>query len=189
MSPLKASAILFFSGAILGPVGDLCHLLTDTTSYPQQIYRFYFFNLIPFWVPLLFGSATLMIGLTHALCDAWFNVTQERFGTKHKVVGLLAPLFFLTVYGASGLIPRGVVLLGIIAFLFWFFLDRAPLGAIMALLTALAGTSVEIGLVSNGIFSYQPHVSGLFGVAPWLPWLYVMASVTVGNLGRLLYRI
>jgi hypothetical protein len=45
---------------------------------------------------------------------------------------------------------------------------------------------VEVVLSSAGLFSHtHPDV---LGVALWLPWIYVAASVGVGNLGRWLCR-
>jgi hypothetical protein len=47
---------------------------------------------------------------------------------------------------------------------------------------AASGVAVEAILSSAGLFSHtHPDI---LGVALWLPWLYVAASVGVGNVGR-----
>jgi hypothetical protein len=70
--------------------------------------------------------------------------------------------------------------------LVWLLLDRTWQGVVLAILTAIVGTLVEITLVRLGAFWYLPPKDALFGVGSWLPWLYFSASVAVGNLGRFL---
>ena len=55
---------------------------------------------------------------------------------------------------------------------------------VLALATAAVGVGVEATLASRGVFSYVAPDAGR--VASWLPWLYVAASVAVGNLARYL---
>ncbi|MBI2609457.1 MAG: hypothetical protein HYW47_07695 [Deltaproteobacteria bacterium] len=175
---LRASLILFLCGAVLGPVGDLCHVISNTTGYPKEVYAFYFFDLIPFWVPLLFGSACLFIGISHALFDL-----QSRPGTQ-QYVPYFGVLFFVGVYSLSGYISYPDIFISFLAVFTWVILDRTWKGILLAIVTAAVGTFIEMCLVNLGAFYYQSHAAHFYGVPRWLPWLYVIASVTVGNLGR-----
>jgi uncharacterized membrane-anchored protein YitT (DUF2179 family) len=72
-------------------------------------------------------------------------------------------------------------LLGII---FWYSLDRTFSGFLIGIYTGLIGTSVEIFLVHNQVFSYLAPNTTLFGVATWLPWLYFTLAIGLGNFLR-----
>lgn len=182
---IRLILILFSVGAVIGPIGDFCHVITQTISYPTG-YAFYFFNTIPFWVPLLFGSATVCIGVSHPLCDRLLSV-RVRPGLR-GAWPYVAPVFFLVSYSVSGLLPMADIILAIAAISTWYGLDRTGEGLLLAVLTAMGGTLVEIFLVSQEIFSYLFEHAHFYGVPTWLPWLYAIASVTVGNLGRVLYE-
>lgn len=213
---MKPALLLFLSGAILGPIGDLCHVISQTTAYPKEIYSFYFFGLIPFWVPFLFGSASLLIGISHPLADKLlakiFKEPRLRPGEKNHWLAYMGPLFFLGSYCLSGFMSqRGDaaplifpdIILAFLAILTWITLDRTWQGILTSVLTAVSGTAVEIFLVKAEVFSYQNYVAGgavlgggalwvgdphVWGVPMWLPWLYVIASITIGNVGRVLFR-
>jgi len=176
------------AGAILGPVGDFCHVFTETTGYPQGVFAFYFWK-IPFWVPLLFGGAALMIGLSHPFLDRLFKAPLSRPGSqdwKSIVCGLVV---FIALYSLSGFLPWEAggfsdIILAMGGLGVWGILDRTWQGILFGILTAIVGTFIEIILVKIGAFYYLPHASNVWGVASWLPWIYIAASVTVGNLGR-----
>lgn len=186
---IRAGFILFFLGAFLGPIGDYCHVVSHTTAYPKEVYRFYFFDTIPFWVPFLFGSASLFIGITHPMSDRLLlRRSRRRFGVKRKCFAYMGAFLFLGSYCLSGFVPSPHVVLASLAFITWFMLDRTWEGILYGVVTAFIGTVFEIYLVQNKIFWYEPHASALFGVATWLPWLYFIASITVGNIGRMLLR-
>ncbi len=189
MKSLKKNVLILFSlGFFLGPIGDFCHVVAKTTGYPQGIFGIYFFR-IPFWVPFLFGLATLAIGLSHPRLDRLLGKPPVRPGMKNWTKVGTGILLFLSLYGISGFMPwktggiNDLVLAGLGLFLWWEY-DRSWQGIVLGILTAIAGTCVEIALVHLGAFFYLPPKNNLFGVASWLPWLYFAASVTVGNLGR-----
>ncbi|MCY0541599.1 hypothetical protein OVW21_26595, partial [Klebsiella pneumoniae] len=48
--------------------------------------------------------------------------------------------------------------------------------------TAIVGFAVEVTLSRAGLF-FHTHPDVL-GIALWLPWIYVAASVGLGNVGR-----
>jgi len=179
---VKRLVIIFVLGAVLGPVGDLFHLLSGTTAYPDGF---------PFWAPLLFGAAGLGVGLSHPMADRVLGPSSSRLrpGVRCWTYTGLGLAAFLGLYCASGYLPgktgglRDLLLAGG-AIGVWVALDRTWQGLLLAAATALCGTLFEIGLVSTGAFYYLPGSSNFYGVASWLPWLYVAASVAMGNLGR-----
>jgi hypothetical protein len=64
----------------------------------------------------------------------------------------------------------------------WWRLDGTWQGLAQAAATAAGGCAVEMVLSGAGLFRHtHPDV---LGVALWLPWIYVAASVGVGNVGR-----
>jgi len=186
----KNAVFLFLLGAVVGPIGDSFHVLSHTTAYPQGVFAFYIWRL-PFWVPLIFGVAGMAVGLSHPQIDRWLKVPSERPGTRSAGLVTFGILAFLGIYAMTAFVPLRSggsldVLIAISALAVWLLLDRKAEGLLLAAMTALVGTGTEILLVHVGAFSYLPPKNSLFGVGSWLPWLYVAASVSVGNLGRYL---
>jgi hypothetical protein len=187
-----AALFLFALGAVLGTAGDIGHVLTGTTAYAQGVYVWYFLDVMPWWVPLLFGGAAVAIGLSHPWMDRILGAA-ERPGTRSAGRMGLGLALFLALYLASGLLPHqpyrldhAVVAAGALGL--WLALDRTWQGAVMAAGTAAAGTAVEMFLIGRGVFWYGVQSVQWHGVADWLPWLYAAASVAVGNCGRRLLR-
>lgn len=173
--------LLFLIGATLGPLCDLFHVLSKTSGYPFP--RFYG---LAFWVPILFGSATVVLALSHVLSDKIFKRPKRELSKRQIVMGLLT---FMFIYYASGFLMVSEVLkliiLGFIAFTTWCLFDRTLYGLILAIITAFFGCLVEILIIRTGHFYYNIH--DVFRIPYWLPFLYMTASVAVGNLGRKLY--
>jgi hypothetical protein len=174
--------ILLAVGAIGGTLGDLCHVLSKTEGYPT----------FPFWVPLLFASAVLAIGIAHP----WFDRIARTSRTLRP--GLLSQsrvwgglVLLLATWAASGFLnlstggSKDLVIAGT-AIAAWWLLERTWSGIVLGLLTAVLGTTAEILQSRAGIFFYYPEHQNLWGVPSWLPYLYFIASVTTGNLGRML---
>ena len=189
---LKRVLILFFIGFFLGPIGDYFHVLSQTTGYPQGVFDFYW-GPIPFWVPFLFGSASIGVGLSHPWFDGFLGGPPVRPGARNAVIAWIGIFSFLGLYCLSGFLPGGAGglsdgILALLAILIWALLDWTWQGILLGVLTAITGTALEITLVHLEIFSYLPPKNNLLGVASWLPWLYFAASVTLGNFGRYLKR-
>jgi hypothetical protein len=201
MSLGKQALMSWIMGFFLGPVGDWFHVRTGATGYPDGAYAFYFPGGVPWWVPLLFATATMTIGLSHTFGDelvrkhgpAW-AMKPLWGGTARPGLTGMAPLIrgllvFELAYIVSGYLPRPAggaadLILGAVAVAAWLAFDRTVHGAVLALSTAAAGVFVEATLVAHGVFHYGPETSNLFGVASWLPWIYVCASFAAGNFSR-----
>lgn len=174
---LKNGLKLFVLGALLGPWADHFHTQAGVLAYYDTVV----FNMA-WWVPLLFGLATVIIGFSHLSLDDRFAMQPKPKNGLDVVWGLL---FFLVVYKLSALLPESfikLILLGFLSLATWYFLDRRVLGLVQALLTAAAGCLVESSLSHAKLFYYTNP--DFLGVPFWLPFLYVAASVAVGNLAR-----
>jgi len=175
---LSAAATLALAGATIGTGLDAIHVHTGTTAYAQPV----LFGQA-WWVPPLFATAALAIGLGRPLVERVLGV-HGSVPTASAAAGGMA--LFVLAYAASGLVRGGPalrsILLAAMFVLAWLMWDRTGLGLVLAVLTAIIGTFVEITLVRTGTFLYREP--SLAGVTVWLPWLYGCAAVGVGNFGK-----
>lgn len=184
---------VWVASMLVGPIGDVVHVLTDTTFYPQETFVFYVWK-IPFWVFPLFATAGTLVALTHPVTDKLFNRPPSFYDSLNlKRVGL-GLFIFVFHYSLSGFLPKpapGVadLVLASLAILVWLYFDRTLVGIIQAIITAFLGVAFEVSIISQGAFGYHDGVDTLYGVASWLPWLYVVASITIGNLGRYFFIV
>jgi hypothetical protein len=94
-------------------------------------------------------------------------------------------VLLLALWATSGLVKPAQTALLVLApasVVIWLALDGTAVGFALAVATAAMGVVVEATLVSLGAFTYVAPDAGR--VASWLPWLYVAASVAVGNYAR-----
>lgn len=167
---------LVAAGAVFGTLCDGVHVATATTRYTHPAVAG-----LAWWVPFLFAGASLAIGLSHTLID--LILERDVHPTTTTVVAGMVIL--LVLWATSGLVKPAHTALWILApasIAVWWALDRSVVGLVLALATASSGVAVEATLVSAGAFSYVTPDAGR--VASWLPWLYVAASVAVGNYAR-----
>jgi phosphatidylglycerophosphate synthase len=174
----RAALILAVLGATLGPVLDYLHVVTGAIRYLPPV-RF-----VPWWVPLLYTGAALVIGLSHPLADALILPRARPPLTPARLAAGFAA--FCAVWFASGALPLSsaivAAILAPVSLALWGWLDGTWQGLVQAAATAAGGCAVEMVLSGAGLFSHtHPDV---LGVALWLPWIYVAASVGVGNVGR-----
>lgn len=180
---LKNFLILFILGAILAPIGDIVHVLSATTEY--LVGSHHLIGAIPWWVPLQFGIATIIIGVAH------HGFIRIRKLSLRECSSSAASLMFS--YFVSGILPAQpwlstAVILGLFLLNYLFLKDPIKdniLGKINnryllinSLLIAVVGTLIEVLLIRNGIFNYQHQ---FLDVPIWLPLLYAHASITVGS--------
>ncbi len=187
---VKFLLLSFIVGAIAGTTGDFVHVITHTDGYPAPG-PFPFLPLLPVkmpvWVPFLFGSAVMLMAVSHKLAQTYYHPRMEG----NKLVSFFAPFLFVLLYAMTGFLHTGTgswedVWLAISTLLVWWFMDRTSTGAGLAVANAIGGTLFEIFLVHVGGFFYYPEHSNLFGVPSWLPWLYVAASVCISLFVRLI---
>lgn len=181
---------IWLLGGLIGPVGDVFHVLTGTTDYPQGVYGVYFWRL-PFWVPLLFATASVNMALVSAWLDIILRRKRECLSQLSRTKIWLGIVCMQGHYALSGFLPRpagGIsdVIMALVFFVIWYAFCRTWQGLALALLNAILGCSFEIFIISKGTFWYNPGVDNFYGVASWLPWIYASAAVCVGNFGRYL---
>jgi hypothetical protein len=167
---------LVAAGAVFGTLLDGVHVATSTTRYAHPALLG-----LAWWVPLLFAGASLAIGVSHHLVDVILD-RDVRPTTPRVVAGMV---LLLLLWATSGLVKPAHLALWILApasVLMWLALDGSAVGLVLALATAASGVAVEAMLAAAGAFTYVAPDAGR--VASWLPWLYVAASVAVGNYAR-----
>jgi hypothetical protein len=173
---VRVAAGLAVAGAVLGTLLDALHVATSTTRYAHPAALG-----LAWWVPILFAAAALVIGLSHRAVDALLG-RRPPADPARIAVGLVA---LLGLWATSGLVKDvriATPLLAAASLAVWWRLEGTLAGLGLGLATAAAGVAVETSLVRAGAFEYVAPDAGR--VASWLPWLYVTASVAVGNLAR-----
>ena len=169
--------LLFLLGVLAGSALDAFHVFSGVEHYPTPA----FFGLA-WWVPLLFGSATVAIGYSHPLVDPLLH-NRRRPRRISVSLGALTWLVLAYLITASFLDSRAKVgLLVILYFNFWLLSGGGWQNLVLSLVTAITGTLIEMILVTAGAFSYL-HPD-FIGVPYWLPCMYACASLAVGDVGR-----
>ena len=170
---------LFLLGATLGTGLDAFHVYSGVERYPSPVLLG-----VAWWVPLLFGTAVVVIGYSHPLVDPLLGHRQR----PHRLLfgaGELAWLVLAYLVAASFL--ASIVKVGLLAVIylnFWLLAGRSWQNLLLAVVTAITGTLIEMVLVAAGAFSYiHPEI---LGVPYWLPCIYACASLAIGNFGRAL---
>ena len=170
-------AWLFLLGAIFGTGLDAIDVYSHVERYSMPV----LFGLA-WWVPLLFGAAAVAIGYSHPLIDPLIG--NVRPGRRLSIsLSELTWLLLAQLVGASTLNSIAKVGLLILIYLnFWLLAGRNWQNLLLALVTAITGTLIEMTLAATGVFSYlHPDI---FGVPYWLPCIYACASLAIGDLGR-----
>eukprot|EP00195_Chlamydomonas_chlamydogama_P009987 CAMPEP_0202906088 /NCGR_PEP_ID=MMETSP1392-20130828/37269_1 /ASSEMBLY_ACC=CAM_ASM_000868 /TAXON_ID=225041 /ORGANISM="Chlamydomonas chlamydogama, Strain SAG 11-48b" /LENGTH=214 /DNA_ID=CAMNT_0049594447 /DNA_START=174 /DNA_END=818 /DNA_ORIENTATION=- len=205
---------MFAAGAALGPFCDGLHSSGNVLHYTNPS----IIQLGPvtletcWWVPVLFGVAGLILGVSYPVLDelAAGHQTQQQqdwqpgapgwpivllcislFVLQYKLSAVLeVPLLQQYVslppggFGAAALeLPTIDIVLLLYALAHWRMFDATPQGFAMSTLTAVAGPLVEICLINLlGLYTYT-HPQ-VAGVPTWIPWVYFCGGPAVGLLGR-----
>lgn len=174
----RTALLLFVLGATLGLFLDWLHVVSGTTAYADTGLWGQ-----PWWVPLLFGSASVGLGLGRVVVGR--SLGEPRSVTRTEA-GIALGVFVLA-YAESAFLPdvAAIVALGITTAALGAWLDRSRAGLVAACGAAIAGPCTEIALTLAGAFRHVDPEPAIFGLVPvWLPLLYVCASVAVGALAR-----
>ena len=180
---LRPAIILVLLGATFGSLFDWLHVKTGAIAYAKPTSLG-----IAWWVPLLYSTAALAIGLSHPMADRLLGRVERVAHTRARLVfGFVA---FCAIWFATGALPFSsaivAAMLAPVSLAIWFALDRTWQGLLLASSTAVFGFAFEALLSRLGLFRHiHPDV---LGIAIWLPTIYVAASVGIGNLGRALTK-
>ena len=205
MNWARATFVLALLGGTLGVLLDAWHVHTGTTRYAEP----WVFGIATWTIPL-FSSAGVLVGVVPVAVERAMHV-EISAGVpgkpgRHNCVGsalrttpveiartttpriVVATALFVVAYLLTGVL-RGAtcaIVLALIALAIWQTTERPPAKIAFghAALAGLGGALVEMTLVHFGAFFHTD--ARLFGVAPWLPLLYVCASLALTPLARAL---
>jgi len=195
--------VSFVAGALLGPVLDGTHSSHNVLHYTNpSILRFGDVYQLEtcWWVPLLFGLAGIILGVSHPLLDDYHDTKNAKeMALPARVTRpsawfvASAVLVFSFDYWLSGeLAQRAVgsdhvfavdVPLAVLALLTWRVFDNTAGGAFMAALTAVCGPLLEVALI-NALHLYTYTSADWFGTPSWICWVYAAGAPAVGAVGR-----
>lgn len=178
----KDFLLIFGVGGVIGAICDGFHSHTNILYYPNE-----WFLKAAWWVPLLFGVASLAVAYGHLFYDRLVHRPRITLSWANVIAGLIG---FVAIYAGSAFLPLSestktiVLSIGVILMIrqlnpTWYALP--PL-----LITALIGCTVESILSHWGYFHYtHPDI---LDIPMWLPLLYAAASIGIGNWARKLSK-
>jgi hypothetical protein len=174
--------ILFAIGAAGGLVGDAAHVDAGTTRYLDDSLPFVWNSAL--WFPILVGIATAAVGelrLRLGPCGAALPLRQAA----------AAIAAVLAIYAITALVyaePEGaattLVLMLAVLVVCWL-ADGWP-AVVCGITAAIVGPAAEIVVVELELTEYAESSDSLFGVALWLPALYLAFGVVAARLAELL---
>ncbi len=174
----RAALVLALIGATVGPVLDGLHTVSGTIWYPAPQ-----FLKSVWWVPPLFMTAALAIGMGRLLSDRLLGIPLEDPGARKASLTMAA---FVVAYALSAFFPASEliksVLLLILAAAVFLTLDRRRGAAVSALSAGFGGWVVEHTLVGQALFFHRETL--LEGIPLWLPPLYFLAAFAIGHLAQ-----
>ncbi|GMH38997.1 hypothetical protein BSKO_06895 [Bryopsis sp. KO-2023] len=202
----KQTALSFASGALLGPVCDGFHSSHDVLHYKDPVLiqlDWIGYSLETcWWVPVLFGVAGVILGVSHPLLDEWragkpnqqFARPSGGYDPNWALVLTCIGLFCLQYYLSGALesplasqTVLGVHSLDLVLFVYavhhFLVFDCTIQGLFMASATAVCGPLIEIMLI-NQFDLYEYSNPDFLGIPSWIPWVYFCGAPAVGNLGR-----
>lgn len=188
-------------GAALGPFLDGYHSAFGVLAYTKpvsiNIANIYLLQ-TDYWVPPMFALAAIILGISYPALDRAFSVPiVSRAPTVPAVLTCIS--YFSFQYYLSGLLfSQGyspTILHAVLAFTAaanWAIFDRTPTGAVMSVVTGLAGPIVEVGLLNAapamvGGALYRYSAPDVLGIPLWIGWVYACGAPAVGNLARLFW--
>ncbi|RJQ76800.1 hypothetical protein D5S17_17225 [Pseudonocardiaceae bacterium YIM PH 21723] len=180
IKPIQA-LLVFLLGAAAGLIGDAGHVLSGTTRYLDTGGVPFLWE-SPFWFPLAIGLAT--VALTELSLRNPGPTRPADWSDAAAIVATVLGAYALTTLEPEGPWLPTTVFIWAIGILAWKHFGQASArAAVIGAITAIVGSSAEIGLYANGVFTYSESINVLAGVPPWLPGLYFAfgsASVLLG---------
>ena len=172
---------LFAIGAAGGLVGDAGHVQAGTTTYLDDSPTIWESAL---WFPVLVGLATASLGELRLR----LGPPRPGFDLRAGVAGIAA---VLAIYAITALaydepeLPATALTLMLAVLVACWLADGWPALA-CGLAAAVVGPLAEIAIVKLDLAEYAESADSLFGVALWLPALYLAFGVVVARLAELL---
>ncbi|CAE7301587.1 INSIG2 [Symbiodinium sp. CCMP2592] len=145
------------------------------------------------WVPPLFAFAGFLISSLYWVFDNLLAVKAED-RSPSLVQTLAAVACFTANYWASGFMSSSGLGTGLISFVLalwavaaWRAFDGTTTGLVVAVMTAVGGTLIEVCLINAPWWDlYAYSKADLWGVDSWIPWVYFCGAPAVGSLSRLI---
>ncbi|MDB4969281.1 MAG: hypothetical protein JWN44_4970 [Myxococcales bacterium] len=173
--------VLALVGAAICTVCDHLHATHGVLWYPHPV-----FWEQAWWVPLLFAGASLAVVGGATPIRRALGGRQEPAPTARQVAG--DGIAFITAYAYTSFAPPDQPNVTLALLVAWWVArvvrDRPTWLIVFSLLTAVAGTAFEATWSALGFFHYR-HPD-LFGVARWLPGIYLHVGLLAGPLERVL---
>jgi len=174
--------VLFAIGAAGGLVGDAAHVDAGATRYLDHSVPFVWNSAL--WFPILVGFATAAVGELRLRLAPPGTGLDVRQGA-----GAIAAV--LAIYATTALVydePEGaattLVLMLAVVVVCWL-ADGWPT-IVCGVAAAIVGPLAEILIVELDLAAYAEPSDSLFGVALWLPALYLAFGVVAARLAELL---
>jgi hypothetical protein len=184
-TPVRATApawltatVVFVLGALVALLGDACHVTSGTTSYIEHATPRLLCS--PVWFPLIVGLGVL--GAAAAGRRLRLPVRTRRRREVVPGVSAVLALYALTAVVHTQPTTVSVTICAAAALLVWAVWDPSPATFAVATSAAVVGPLAEIGTVALGVSRYAPGSDALFGVAPWLPFLYFASAAVASGL-------
>ena len=202
------------SASILGPLLDGLHSSHNVLHYHHPVLiKILSFQLETcWWVPILFGLAGIILGVSHPLLDGVIDSSSSYPSSSSSSSARLQnsqiknPSWFLILFGIAlyvlqyyisgvmeepllgdkllGVVPTIDVVLATAGGALWYILDKTPQGFLMASLTAICGPLLEIVLINTLHLYHYSHPDWANAIPSWIVWVYFGGAPAVGNLGR-----
>ena len=174
--------ILFLVGALFIPAGDFAHVLSGTTFYNPLQLQYTIFGVVPWWVPFLFGMGGVGAGIHTTLVRKKF----PRIHSANLKQSIISGTVFLGMYLLSAILFKnwstdGVLLICAVL-LYRYAGDRTIGGFLQTIGIVMGGVGFEVLLVHLDVFHYNALHDELFGVAPWLIFLYLGVAVSADSI-------
>lgn len=178
---IKKILVLFVTVALLAPLGDYGHVISETLVYDKFIGPYILKS--PLWFMILVGSFAASLGVIARLVkkDKLLPPEKRHNIFAHMVTAMAACLL---IYFASSVVPKEHIMLSSMllisfALLIWGIVDGTSVSFFIGIFAALVGCSAEIILIKLGIYHYDSQISIMWGVPPWLASIFFLLGVSV----------